>query len=246
MDLGYHFLKPMLFVNVSMLDRKKTYLLSWLSAHPLWISQVNVCLPLKFLSPQMWRDFLNTINTAPLPSTKSVSTKLAVQDILGDAVINSAQGLAEAPQEITCFIPFRSPLSFMQSLLWELYELNFCYELYVLDQALIPNHWTASDEVQLACWTLLHSVFPGESGLVMWSESLPCHPHELGLCATDAPTSLPYINRFCQLLSEQPGAPAHLQSPVELKLKGWDDTEVYNVYSLACHFYVQTAFDFLG
>ncbi|KAI6023441.1 hypothetical protein EDC04DRAFT_2500208, partial [Pisolithus marmoratus] len=158
---GYCFPKPMLFVNVSTLARKKTYLLNWLSARLLWISQVNVCLPSKFPSPQMWRDFLNTIDTAPLPSTKSMSMKLAMWDILGDAVINSAQGSAEAPQEITCFIPFRSPLSFMQSLLWELYELNFCYELYVLNQALVPDHWTTSDEVWLACQTLLHSVFPG-------------------------------------------------------------------------------------
>ncbi|KAI6039434.1 hypothetical protein EDC04DRAFT_2895231 [Pisolithus marmoratus] len=101
MDLGYHFPKPTLLVNVSMLDRKKPYLLNWLSAHLLWISQVDVHLPLKFPSPQMWRDFLNTIDTAPLPLTKSASMKLAMWDILGDAVINLAQGLAEAPQEIT-------------------------------------------------------------------------------------------------------------------------------------------------
>ncbi|KAI6017036.1 hypothetical protein EDC04DRAFT_2608196 [Pisolithus marmoratus] len=31
-DPGYHFQKPMLFVNVSMLEKKKTYLLNWLSA----------------------------------------------------------------------------------------------------------------------------------------------------------------------------------------------------------------------
>ncbi|KAI6127055.1 hypothetical protein F5141DRAFT_1060671 [Pisolithus sp. B1] len=41
-DPGYCFLKPMLFVNVSTLEKKKTYLLNWLSAHLLWISQVDI------------------------------------------------------------------------------------------------------------------------------------------------------------------------------------------------------------
>ncbi|KAI6157714.1 hypothetical protein BKA82DRAFT_130953, partial [Pisolithus tinctorius] len=129
-------------------------------------------------------------------------------------------------------------------LLWELYELNFCYELYVLDQALNPNLWTSSDEMQLTCQTLLYSIFPGESSLMMWSESLLQDSHKLGLCATDVPTMLPYINKFCHLLSAWPGAPAHFQYPVEMKDQ--DDKEVYAVFSLACGFYVQTAFDFLG
>ncbi|KAI6096010.1 hypothetical protein F5141DRAFT_1221217 [Pisolithus sp. B1] len=155
MDPGYHFLKPMLFVNASTLEKKKTYLLNWLSACPLWISQVDIHPPSKFPSPQMWRDFLNTIDTDPLPSTKTASTQLAMQDILGEPIINSAQGLTGAPQEITWQgmqggVPVSSlsdpPLSFMWSLLWELYKLNFHYELYVFDQALIPDHWTTSNE----------------------------------------------------------------------------------------------------
>ncbi|KAI6014207.1 hypothetical protein EDC04DRAFT_2609071 [Pisolithus marmoratus] len=36
---GYHFPKPILFVNVTMPEWKKTYLVSWLSACLLWISQ---------------------------------------------------------------------------------------------------------------------------------------------------------------------------------------------------------------
>ncbi|KAI6010251.1 hypothetical protein BKA83DRAFT_117328, partial [Pisolithus microcarpus] len=221
---------------------KKTYLLNWLSARPLWISQVDICPPLKFPSPQMWRDFLNTIDTDPLPLTKTVLTKLAVQDILGEAIINLAQGLAGAPQDITwqgmqgsiTSVPISSlsdpPLSFMWSLLWEPYELNFHYELYTLDRALIPDCWTASDKEQLTCQSLLYGIFPGASSLVMWSESLPCHPHELGLCATDMPTSLLYFSNFCQLLSAWRGAPACLQSPIELK--GWDDMEVYKDFFL--------------
>ncbi|KAI6147072.1 hypothetical protein BKA82DRAFT_36004 [Pisolithus tinctorius] len=249
-DPGYHFLKPTLFVNVSMPERKKIYLFNWLSARALWISQVDLHLPSRFPSPQMWRDFLNTIDTDPLPSTQTTLRKSAVQDILGEGIINSAQGLAGAPEEITwrgMQVKISSlsnpPLWFIWSLLWELYELNFRYELYALDRGLIPNLWSSSDEMWLTCQTLLYSIFPGESGLVMWSESLPQDSCKLGLCATDVLTALPYINKFCHLLSVWPGVPARLQYLVEMKDQ--DDKEVYAVFSLVCGFYVQTAFDFL-
>ncbi|KAI6098312.1 hypothetical protein EDD17DRAFT_1455756, partial [Pisolithus thermaeus] len=81
---GYCFPKPMLFVNVSMPEWKKTYLFNWLSAHLLWISQVGVHSPSKFPSPQMWRDFLNTIGMDQPSSTRSASMKSAVWDILGE------------------------------------------------------------------------------------------------------------------------------------------------------------------
>ncbi|KIO07662.1 hypothetical protein M404DRAFT_135419, partial [Pisolithus tinctorius Marx 270] len=243
MDPGYCFPKPTLFVNVSMPEQKKIYLFNWLSAHALWISQVDLHSPSRFPSPQMWRDFLNTIDTNPLPSTQTALRKLAVWDISGEGIINLAQGLAGAPEEITwqgmqvkISSLLNPPLWFIWSPLWELYELNSHYELYVLDWALIPNLWTSSDEMQLTHQTLLYSIFPGESGLMMWSESLLQDSCELGLCATNVPTALLYINKFCHLLSMWPGVPAHLQYPVEMKDQ--DNKEVYAAFSLVCRFYM--------
>ncbi|KAI6115542.1 hypothetical protein EV401DRAFT_2097938, partial [Pisolithus croceorrhizus] len=162
---GYRFPKPTLFINMSMPERKKTYLLNWLSAHLLWINQVDICPPSKFPSPQMWRDFLNTIDTDPLPSTKTVGTR-------GNYVARNAGECYLSFHSISLYlcviqIPTTSlsdpPLQFMQSLLWELYELNFCYELYMFNQALVPDHWTVSDsdEEQLTCQSLLYDIFPG-------------------------------------------------------------------------------------
>ncbi|KAI6022831.1 hypothetical protein BKA83DRAFT_4038500, partial [Pisolithus microcarpus] len=142
---GYHFPKLTLFVNVSMPEQKKTYLFNWLSACPLWISQVSVHSPSKFLSPQMWRDFLNTIDTDQPSSTRSASTKLAVWDFLGEKIIHVSQGYAGVPEEIewqgmqTSSVPlFYPPLWLICSILWELYELNFHYELYALDEVIVP------------------------------------------------------------------------------------------------------------
>ncbi|KAI6111082.1 hypothetical protein F5141DRAFT_1214578 [Pisolithus sp. B1] len=99
-DPGYHFPKPTLFVNVSMPEQKKTYLFNWLSAHLLWISQVSVRSPSKFPSPQMWRDFLNTIGMDQPSSMRSASMKSAVWDILGENIIHAAQGFTGASEEI--------------------------------------------------------------------------------------------------------------------------------------------------
>ncbi|KAL4063385.1 hypothetical protein V8B97DRAFT_1876851, partial [Scleroderma yunnanense] len=251
-DPGYCFPKPTILASMLTSARKKTYLFNWLSTCSLWISQVNVHQPTKFLFPQMWRDFLNTIDTNQPnqpASTKSALRTLAVWDILGDHIIQLAQGLAEAPEEVMWqgmqvrVLSFLDPYLSIHSLLWELYELNFCYELYPLDQAIIPHLWTSSDKAQIAHQILLYSIFPGVSGLVMWLEPLPQDGHGLGLCAMDMSIALPFLNNFHELLSTWPGAPPHLQLPA--KLDGRENMAVHKLFVLAAQFYVQTAFDFL-
>lgn len=270
-DPGYRFPKLTLLVNVTTPDQKKTYLLNWLAACPLWLSQVDLRPPSKILSPQMWRDFLNTIDVGKLSSMKSASTKSAVLDILGENVVQSAQGLGggtrgnyvveNAGEFITLFFPsiqyscdwyaiqvqvsslLDPPLQFICPLLWELYELNFRFELYALDRCLIPHLW-ATDEAVLVRRALLYAIFPGESGLLMWSETLPQNPHEVGICANDCQIAYPYINNFRELLSVWPGAPSRLQSLVEPD--GHANTAFFDIFVSICQFYVQTAFDFFG
>ncbi|KAI6024367.1 hypothetical protein EDC04DRAFT_2606465 [Pisolithus marmoratus] len=50
----------------------------------------------------------------------------------------------------------------------------------------------------------------------MWSEPLLQELQQLGICAPDMQTSLPYFNNFHELLLIWPGAPLHLWVPVEL------------------------------
>ena len=57
------------------------------------------------------------------------------------------------------------PLQFMRSLLWELYELNFWYELYALDWFIVLHLWTTFNEAQTSHQTLIYSIVPSESGL---------------------------------------------------------------------------------
>lgn len=134
------------------------------------------------------------------------------------------------------------PLWLVRSILWELYELNFRYELYALDHTIVPECWTTS-EVRTR-QTLLHSIFPGGSGLGMQSEPLPQEPCELGMCTRSMEVALPYVNNFRELLSAWPGAPSCLRSSA--KMDGQSNSKCYELFLTACQFYLQTAFDFLG
>ncbi|KAL4068791.1 hypothetical protein V8B97DRAFT_2024705 [Scleroderma yunnanense] len=141
------------------------------------------------------------------PSLFSASSKLVVLDILEENIVQvAAKGLAEAWEEIV----------------WQgmqLYELNFCYELYTLDCAIVPECWTTSEA---QTWqALLHSIFPGRYGLRMWSEPLPWELHELGMCTHSMEVALSYMD-------------------------GQDNSECYKLFLTVCQFYLQTAFDFLG
>ena len=99
-DLAFCFPKPMLLVNMLSPEHKKTYLVNWLSSHSLWIHQIVNNPPSKFPSPQMWRDFPNTIEGNLVSRTKSSNNKIAAHEILGKEVNESARGLSMAPTEI--------------------------------------------------------------------------------------------------------------------------------------------------
>ncbi|KAI5987204.1 hypothetical protein EDD15DRAFT_2199737 [Pisolithus albus] len=136
------------------------------------------------------------------------------------------------------------PLWLIRSILWELYELNFHYELYALDEVIVPHLWT-TDEARVAWQGLLYSIFPGGYGLLMWSEPLPQEPRELGLCASSMEIALLYWNSFFELLSVWPEALPGLQHPAELDGSSGNSAFFKQAMS-ALLFYIQTAFDFLG
>ncbi|KIN99396.1 hypothetical protein M404DRAFT_155232, partial [Pisolithus tinctorius Marx 270] len=142
-----------------------------------------------------------------------------------------ASSLSDPPHHFTC------------SLLWGLDELNFHYELHALNQALVPQLWPDSLD-KYTCQSLLWSIFPGGCGLSSWLVPLPWEPCDLGLTASEMEVALLYLNKFCQLLSAWPGVPFHLKSPI--KLDGSGNQAAYKAFILACEFYIQTAFDYLG
>ena len=130
------------------------------------------------------------------------------------------------------------PPCLMRAILWEIYKIGWRYELCTLDQALTPRLWA---EHHMEHVSFMHAIFPGSSGLVLWSEALPSKPGDLRLMDS-FPDNLCVLRSFCLLLSMWPGAhPLFMFIPTFSKQS--KQVEAYEIMSQACNFYVQMFFD---
>ncbi|KIJ07374.1 hypothetical protein PAXINDRAFT_19429 [Paxillus involutus ATCC 200175] len=247
-DTGYRFPEPVLIVAPVLPERRKLYCANWLAAQPLWISRVEHHPPCPLPVPQTWRDFLNTIPSALLAdntTTKSAREKLAAKSLFGNALVHlqgntwATQGdVSWRNQRIAIATLEDPPAHLIRCILWEIYELGFRYELLDLDRAMVPGLWT---EAPAERTELLYSIFPGESGLVMWQEDMPTT--EQGMWASPA-TAYPFLESWRKLLSAWPEAPSRLCSPIVQE--SFSSVVQSEILSSACMFYVQTFFDLFG
>lgn len=109
-----------------------------------------------------------------------------MMDLFGNVVATMMQGATLAPTEAVewheTYTPIASlmnpPPHFIKAVLWEIYKIGWRYELCALNQALKPDLWANNCVEQLS---FLHALFPGSSGLVLWSEPLPSTGGDLEL-----------------------------------------------------------------
>lgn len=254
-DRGYRFPEPALLVTPGSPERKKLFVANWLAARPLWISHVDHNPPDKFPSPQLWRDFLNSIPSEETLARASSSTgaptatamrKRAAKDLFGEDLLD-VQGTTWAIQntlqwrnetisvESLCDPPTR----LMRLILWELYELNFRYELLALDCVMARASWEGSLHERR---DLLYSIFPEEGGFVMWSSPLP--QEDGGMWGRRIIDIFPYVENFRKLLSSWEDVPPRLSAPLDAST--FNDTMYFQVMQQACNFYVQCFFDHFG
>ncbi|KAG2051811.1 hypothetical protein BDR06DRAFT_973532 [Suillus hirtellus] len=199
-DLGYWFPEPALLITPSSLDH--------VDHDPLE----------KFPSPQLW---------CPTQAAK---------DLFGEHLLD-AQGTMWAIKDslewhnmtISVVSLSNPPLRLMRCILWELYELSFCYELLALDQVMACALWA---EALHDCRDLLYGIFPERSFMMMWSSPLP---------NDDSDDIFPYVECFRALLSSWEDAPARLSTPLDMRT--FNATTCFAVMQPACNFYVQCFFD---
>ncbi|KAG1883232.1 hypothetical protein F4604DRAFT_1920416 [Suillus subluteus] len=244
-DQGYRFPEPALLITPSSPERKKLFVANWLAARPLWISRVDHNPPERFPSPQLWRDFLNSSPSGE-PSTIASSSsagptaaamrKQAATQIFGED-LQDTQGTTWAIGEnvqwrnmtISIISLCNPPLRLMRLILWELYKLNFRYELLALDRVMARASW---EESQHNRRDLLYSIFPEEGGFVMWSSSLP--DDDSGLWGRRIIDAFPCVDNFCKLLSCWEDSPPHLNAPLDAS--AFDATTYFQVMQQACDF----------
>ncbi|KAG1738079.1 uncharacterized protein EDB91DRAFT_1054753 [Suillus paluster] len=237
-DRGYRFPEPGLLVSPKLPERLQGYIATWLACRPLWIGRVDHNPPHNYPSPQLWRDFLVL--------TVAEKRKGMMKDLFGDDMVDS-HGDLFAPEGMVEFrgeqVPVASlahpPQLLAQKITWELFELGFRYELRDLNRHLAKGRW-AEDLVGRE--QLLHAIFPGEAGLVMWSEPFPTDNY--GMWNNTLIGVLPYLESFRQLLCSWDDVPPLLTSP--LIQENFTDTKWWEVACTATAFYVQTFFDHFG
>jgi hypothetical protein len=124
--------------------------------------------------------------------------KLVMRNLFSDDLLDtqgdtfSSEGVVEFHGEQISITSLASPpVLLIQKITWELFELGFRYELKDLDRYLAQAHW-ADDPV--GCEELLHGIFPGEAGLLMWSEPFPLDNY--GLWNNMLMGCLPYLENF--------------------------------------------------
>ena len=208
-DWGYRFPEPALLLGPKLPERLQLYLANWLAARPLWIGRVDHDPPRTYPTPQLWRDFLGSVPSIQPQSSKGKEPdgkslmatekgKRAMWDLFGDDLLEtqgdifSPEGVVEFRGEQVSIASLVTPPSLLvQKITWELFELGFRYELRDLDCYLAQGCWN-NDAVGHE--QLLHSIFPGEAGLVMWSESFPSENY--GLWNNTLVGCLPYLESF--------------------------------------------------
>ncbi|KAG2109832.1 uncharacterized protein F5147DRAFT_575206 [Suillus discolor] len=256
-DRGYRFPEPALLIGPKLPECLQLYLANWLASHALWIGRVNHDPPRTYPTPQLWRDFLGSVPSTQPQSHKEKDSdgkgltaakkrKQVMQDLFGDDLLET-QGDIFSPEGVVDFwgeqVPIASlanpPALLAQKITWELFELGFRYELRDLDRCLAWGEWN-NDPVGRE--QLLHGIFPGEAGLVMWSEPFPSEHYRLW--DNTLMGCLPYLENFRRLLCNWNDMPPFLITP--LTSDNFTDIKCWEARHVATTFYVQTFFDHFG
>ncbi|KAG2073023.1 hypothetical protein BDR04DRAFT_1152637 [Suillus decipiens] len=206
-DRGYRFSEPALLISPKLPEHLQIYLANWLASRALWVGRVNHNPPCTYPTPQLWCDFLGSVPSAQPQSHKAdrkgltatekrkqVMWELFSNDLLesqGDVFLTD--GVVEFWGEEISISSLTNPSALLaQKVTWELFELSFRYELRDLDRHLAQREWKDDPAGRKQ---LLHGVFPGNAGLVMWSEPFPSEHYRLW--DNTLKGCLPYMENFC-------------------------------------------------
>ena len=253
-DPGYQVPELALLVSSQSPKRCQLFLTNWLAIRLVWFSRLDHDPPTQFPTPQQWREILHCIPSkdaleatpeSSMDKKTAKGRKLAALNIFSDTTVAMTLGLTLAPSETMAWhdrhISITSltnpPPCLVRAILWEVYEVGWQYELYALNRALLPQLWAEHCMERLS---FLHAIFLGSLGLMLWSEPLPTSIGSLGF--TDSfPDNVRILCSFCLFLSTWPNAYPSFSETIPHK-----QCVQYEVLGRACHFYVQTFFDYFG
>ncbi|OJA15112.1 hypothetical protein AZE42_10806 [Rhizopogon vesiculosus] len=235
------FLDPCLIVGTTSEDRRKRYLVMWLSIRPAWINCVTSSTA-SAVHPSNSRGFLNSIpNPEEVFSSSTASSRELneAMDLFGAELMQLHITAHQSPALLTwhnvTVTADTLNVDHIHQVLWDLAEHNFHFELLSLDKRMASEAWNADSTTREEM--VLH-VFDGGAGLVLGSEPFPDQNWGLGVLHVED-RSL-FVDNFHALLSSWPDAPSTLQNPLGMSPIS---THIFSVECCITLFYIQTFYD---
>lgn len=249
----YAFPDPGLFVTPASDTKKAAYLESWLQARSAWLWHVNRQ-SMSALSAQMWRTFLSldylqtTSTTTTASTTKSSKRRDQIREIMGSSL--NASGIVEATSPAPVHwrgqelrkgeLPSKEVV---REILWELYELNFRFELFSLDRR-ASSLWKNSSIDPAVRQEQICSCFSSAMPASLTSINIPSSNE--GLVSDDWRARLPHIIALVRVMRSWGG-----KQPAAFGLVGslrgnFTEPHALELERAVAVFYTQNFFNFFG
>ena len=240
---GYWIPEPALLLGSKDEARQIRYVTNWIRARPIWLYLLHVpgsraC----NVGTQFWRSFLNGIPDNTSATTRTGKRILEIKNVFGgvfsddrfDPETNASVYWHGSQFE-------RVPEGLVPTVIWEVFELGFRYELLALDRYVRPSA-SRSHLEEAHREDLLGMVFPGR-----WLRAVDSLPsaHSPGLFAALPQRRASALNALRAVLMRWPGCPSTIASAADLRLN--DRTEsILELERKLAVFYVDTFFFYSG
>jgi hypothetical protein len=245
----YAFPDPGLFVSPSKDEKKARFIESWLRTREAWLMRVANETSLA-MSGQNWRDLLATDLSAIQEKSDTKAAKRRQQilamltpksDLFPDVKTRSTAGEPVIWQG-SKYPPGMLPADhIVREILWELYQLNFAYELLSLDCRACSNLDTSDDSQLMQRQAMVSDCFPVDPFL---SRSLP--DRNCGLAADGIEERLPFILSLVRVMQSWKGDKPPIFNLATLSYQEIPGSQATEFEEAAAKYYCQQFFNYFG
>jgi hypothetical protein len=244
----YAFPDPGLFVSPASDEKKARFIESWLRIREAWLMRVANETSLA-MSGQNWRDLLATdLSVIQNSDTKAAKRR---QKILALLTPKSEHFLdiktrSTAGEPITWqgsnYPPGLLPADhIVRGILWELYQLNFAYELLSVDRRACSNLDTSSDLQLMQRQAMVSECFPVNPFM---SRLLP--DRNCGLAANDIDERIPFVLSLVRVMQSWRGDKPPIFNLAARSYQEIPRSQAIEFEEAAAKYYCQQFFNYFG
>jgi len=246
----YTFPDPGLFVSPAADEKKAKFVESWLRIRESWMMRLATETSLA-MSAQSWRDLLamdlSAISIHEKSDTKAAKRRQQILALLTPKSehfrikTRSTSGKPVIWQGDK-YIPAVLPADhIVRGILWELYHLNFAYELLSLDRRACYNLNTSDDLQLMERQAMFLKCFPVNPFL---SRSLP--ERNSGLAANEIEERLPFVLHLVRMMQSWKGDKPPVFNLAASSYQEIPRSEALGLEEAAAMFYCQQFFNYFG